>query len=205
MNKKEVEKLLLMEGVTDNTHPLEKKKIQQSDENFWNEGDHEAKRVNDANRMMNRHVLSKIRRQDVSLRPCNQKAILHGYSAKTDHLFQNDSGEITFGGVEVKNRDKIVCNAGQAKSQLLAYGARSIIPFFLVYTDLEAIAAIFYFNSDYRSIENRVFYSMPDFWSFMVVLVSSLPSVESLLAPGCEVPNRFSAAGLVFDRYELSM
>lgn len=36
MNKEEVAKLLLMEGVTDNTHLLEKKKIQpHSDENFW--------------------------------------------------------------------------------------------------------------------------------------------------------------------------
>ena len=45
----------------------------------------------------------------------------------------------------------------------------------------------------------RVF-SMPDLWSFISALVSSLPSVESLCAAGSPLPDRFSACGLVYDR-----
>ncbi len=90
---------------------------------------------------------------------------------------------------------------------------------------MQTVAIIYYFNRDARSIENRcdtrdpapmalpltrllcvrVFHSLPAFWSFTAALVCSFPSAESLCAPGCEVPDRLSAGGLVWDRFAFIM
>ena len=52
---------------------------------------------------------------------------------------------------------------------------------------------------------SRVFYSMIDFWTFMEVLLNSMPSVDSLCASGCVVRDCFSEAGLMLDSFSMVM